>query len=96
MDPSIRATDEGSLPEIAQYSPYYLPLIFYCFQRIKSLYFILYGPRCPLVNTRSKKRIYENDIFILYPLKPNGVHCKSGYIDMLFFLFVFQNLDCWY
>ena len=31
-----RATDEGSLPEIAQYSPYYLPLnLFYCFQRIK-------------------------------------------------------------
>ena len=36
-----RATDEGSLPEIAQYSPYYLPLnVFYCFQRIKPLYFI--------------------------------------------------------
>ena len=30
-----RATDEGSLPEIAQYSPY-------CFQSIKTLYFICY------------------------------------------------------
>ena len=35
-----RATDEGSLPEIAQYSPYYLPLnVFYCFQRTKPLKF---------------------------------------------------------
>ena len=37
-----RATDEGSLPEIAQYSLYYLPLnAFYCFKRINPLYLII-------------------------------------------------------
>ena len=37
-----RATDEGSLPENAQYSPYYLALnVFYCFQRITPLYLFL-------------------------------------------------------
>ena len=32
-----RATDEGSLPEIAQYSPYYLPLNVFA-----ALYFIFF------------------------------------------------------
>ena len=38
-----RATEEGSLLEIAQYSPYYLilPLNVYCLQGINSLHFIL-------------------------------------------------------
>ena len=34
---AIRVTDEGSLPEIAQYGPYFLPLnVASCFQRIFS------------------------------------------------------------
>ena len=45
--PVKRATDEGSLPEIAQYSPYYLPLHVYCFQRINPLYFIYPYFSCP-------------------------------------------------
>ena len=36
-----RGTVDGSLPEIAQYSPYYLSLnVFTASQRIKHLYFI--------------------------------------------------------
>ena len=36
-----RATDEGSLPEIAQYSPYYLPLNVFTASRGSNLYIIL-------------------------------------------------------
>ena len=36
-----RATDEGSLPDIAQYSPYYLPLnVFIASKGSNLLYFI--------------------------------------------------------
>ena len=37
-----RATGEGSLPEIAQYSPYYLPSNVILLSNIKPLYFITY------------------------------------------------------
>ena len=36
-----RATDEGSLPEIAQYSPYYLPLNVFTASKGMNLYFYL-------------------------------------------------------
>ena len=36
-----RATDEGSLPEIAQYSPYYLPLNVFTASRGSNLYILL-------------------------------------------------------
>ena len=35
-----RATDEGSLPEIAQYSPYYLPLNVFTASRGSKLYIL--------------------------------------------------------
>ena len=35
-----RATDEGSLPEIAQYSPYYLPLNVFTASRGSNLYIL--------------------------------------------------------
>ena len=35
-----RATDEGSLPEIAQYSPYYLPLIVFAASKGSNLYIL--------------------------------------------------------
>ena len=38
-----RATDEGSLPEIAQYSPYYLPLNVFTASKGSNLY-ILFNP----------------------------------------------------
>ena len=36
-----RATDEGSLPEIAQYSPYYLPLNVFAASKGSNLYILL-------------------------------------------------------
>ena len=36
-----RATDEGSLPEIAQYSPYYLPLNVFTASKGSTLYILL-------------------------------------------------------
>ena len=35
-----RATDEGSLPEIAQYSPYYLPLNVFTASKGSNLYIL--------------------------------------------------------
>ena len=35
-----RATDEGSLPEIAQYSPYYLPLNVFTASKRPNLYIL--------------------------------------------------------
>ena len=35
-----RATDEGSLPEIAQYSPYYLPLNVFAASNGSNIYFL--------------------------------------------------------
>ena len=37
-----RATDEGSLPEIAQYSPYYLPLNVFTASKGSNLYINCY------------------------------------------------------
>ena len=37
-----RATDEGSLPEIAQYSPYYLPFNVVTASKGSNLYFLFY------------------------------------------------------
>ena len=36
-----RATDEGSLPEIAQYSPYYLPLNVFTASKGSNLYILI-------------------------------------------------------
>ena len=36
-----KATDEGSLPEIAQYSPYYLPLNVFTASKGSNLYILL-------------------------------------------------------
>ena len=38
-----RATDEGSLPEIAQYSPYYLPLNVLIASKGSNLYILFKG-----------------------------------------------------
>ena len=38
-----RATDEGSLPEIAQYSPYYLPLNVFTASKGSNLYILFIG-----------------------------------------------------
>ena len=38
-----RATDEGSLPEIAQYSPYYLPLNVFTVSNGSTLYNFIYS-----------------------------------------------------
>ena len=39
-----RATDEGSLPEIAQYSPYYLPLNVFTASKGSNLYILFMKP----------------------------------------------------
>ena len=38
-----RATDEGSLPEIAQYSRYYLPLNFFTASKGSNLYILFHS-----------------------------------------------------
>ena len=44
-----RATDEGSLPEIAQYSPYYLPLNVFTASRGSNLYILFLTSKRPLL-----------------------------------------------
>ena len=44
-----RATDEGSLPEIAQYSPYYLPLNVFTASKGSNLYILFKTDRSKAV-----------------------------------------------
>ena len=53
-----RATDEGSLPEIAQYSPYYLPLNVLTASKGSNLY-ILFQATLPILNTKYLKFVSE-------------------------------------
>ena len=49
-----RATDEGALPEIAQYSPYYLPLNVFIASKGSNLYILFaFGKHTELYNRLS-------------------------------------------
>ena len=69
-----RATDEGSLPEIAQYSPYYLPLNVFAASKESNLYILFAITAAGVVPCGGPKKsprtssIVQN-IFYLGPLR---------------------------
>ena len=55
-----RATDEGSLSEIAQYSPYYLPLNVFTASKGSNLYILLSFIQCLISWLRKRNSCYTD------------------------------------
>ena len=51
-----RATDEGSLPEIAQYSPYYLTLDVFVASKVSNLYILFAITAAGVVSCGGRKK----------------------------------------
>ena len=58
----LRVTDEGSLPEIAQYGPFYLPLNVFTASRGSNSYYILFilsSQQTHCINLKKKKTFFH-------------------------------------
>ena len=69
-----RATDEGSLPEIAQYSPYFLPLNVFTAFKGSNLYFIYLSGIIKPMNSGSQVLSFRGLIVnLVFPTSVFGV-----------------------
>ena len=57
-----RVTDEGCLPEIAQYNPYYLPLNVYTASNGSNLYILLFECICCVSLSIEKKNLQIHEV----------------------------------